>query len=475
MGRTTAFQPPIGLQRHSVVGPGPGALQRALAARSVVDEPAVTAGAAVGGVARTAMAPERTIVRRRSDGTANTPNDAVGQGQPQRRNEPVSSLLDLAPGTRQPADRPDIARMPAAPPAARTAPDQSRPGSPPSSEAARTSTSPAVARIDRPGVDRPRVDRRSPDATPRRVFEPALNRTQQPGRRLDPIVQRAADPAADPQVRAGETAAAVDTPAPPTASLGDRFLHELSRQPAPAPQPLPERYQPMARAITGHHRVMLSVNDASRRALRSVDKVAATTGNVIHLHKPLAPGARAAEVLAHELTHVAHPSPAPRFFDDDVRSPEERQAEQVAKVMARAPLAPNGTISRARSANATPAVSRAGSGSDIIRRSPASSSPGTINAAALANEMLGGPKVQRSSQPAARQVSHDHSPGTVRRSPDTSVTDTEVTDTETTTERDVQNDFRAQLDLHFDYLLRRLERRMVIELERRGGRFWRGV
>jgi hypothetical protein len=221
----------------------------------------------------------------------------------------------------------------------------------------------------------------------------------------------------------------------------------------------------MAQAITGHHRVRLSVNDASRRALRSVDKVAATTDNVIHLDKPLASSPRAAEVLAHELTHVAHPSPAPRFFDDDVHSPEERQAEQVAKVMARAPLAPNGSISRSRS---TPKPASSPS-PDVIRRSPATSaSAGGVSASALAAQLTG------DSSPSPSQVvrrSPADGPAPVQRQPD--IIRRDVTDSVDTAQED--DDFRAQLDDHFEYLLRRIERRMLFELDRRGGRFWRGV
>ena len=332
----------------------------------------------------------------------------------------------------------------------------------------------------------PATERSSPQTTRRAPHEPttgsgrrtAAGATTGSAGRPEPIapliVQRAADPDADPEVLARATATSIETPAPPAASLGDRFLHELSRQPAPAPQPLPERFRPMAQAITGHHRIMLSINESSRRALRSVGKVAATTDNVIHLDAPLAPGRRTTEVLAHELTHVAHPSPAPRFFDDDHRSPEERTAERVAEVMARAPLAPSGTISRARDL-AAPAVSRAAPADGTVQRSPAPSGTGTISAAALASRLSGGPKIQRTPHAPATSISSDPTPDTVRRFDSGTRPSTSSSTGDTVTERDVQNDFRAQLDLHFEYLLRRLESRMVIELERRGGRFWRGI
>ncbi len=299
----------------------------------------------------------------------------------------------------------------------------------------------------------------------------------------DHIIRRQAENDRGATDQAAALADVTDRPAPPAASLGDRFLHELSRQPSPRPQPLPERYRPMAQAITGHHRVMLSVNDASRRALRSVGKVAATTDNVIHLDKPLAPGRQASEVMAHELTHVAHPSAAPRFFDDDDHSPEEHQAEQVAKVMARAPLAPNGTISRGRNAPSTPTISRSRSGStpDVVRRSPARSSnsgSGALSAAALADQVLGGRTGQRNAQPDVVRRSPAPAQGNIQRLNDGSQSSGERQTLDSVSPGQQQNDFqdfRDQLDQHFEYLLRRLERRMVIELERRGGRFWRGV
>ena len=129
---------------------------------------------------------------------------------------------------------------------------------------------------------------------------------------------------------------------------------------------------------------MFSSDGASRRALRSVGKVAATTNNVIHIDRSATSPRMMDEVIAHELTHVAHPSAAPRFFDDIDDSPEERQAEAVARVMARSPLAPSS------STVAPPAtVGGAGPRARIQRRSagPEGASGGsesTISASAMA-------------------------------------------------------------------------------------------
>ena len=175
----------------------------------------------------------------------------------------------------------------------------------------------------------------------------------------------------------------------PAERVADQFMSVLSETMRSRPTPLPTTYRPLADAIAGPRPVMLSTDTASRKALRSVGKVAATTGDTIHLDRQAIPSARLDEVMAHELTHVAHPSPAPRFFDDIDDSPEERRAEQVAKVMARSPLAPSATTS------APPERRRRDT--STIRRSPATSAPSVQSArarfgvgTALAASLTGG-------------------------------------------------------------------------------------
>ena len=79
---------------------------------------------------------------------------------------------------------------------------------------------------------------------------------------------------------------------------------------------------------------------ATRDALAAVGKQAATVGGVIHLQRHPDRSARTAEIVAHELVHVAHPSPRPRFFDDDRHSGEEALARATGG-MARALVAPS--------------------------------------------------------------------------------------------------------------------------------------
>ncbi|MFP3907169.1 MAG: DUF4157 domain-containing protein [Acidimicrobiales bacterium] len=95
----------------------------------------------------------------------------------------------------------------------------------------------------------------------------------------------------------------------------------------------------MARAIVARpDRVRVSTDDASRRALASVGKLAATAGDVVHLARPLDETPRSVDILAHELTHVANPSPLVRFYDDRRGGAEERLADKVGEVMAKAPV-----------------------------------------------------------------------------------------------------------------------------------------
>jgi len=256
-------------------------------------------------------------------------------------------------------------------------------------------------------------------------------------------------------------------------------MTELSETVRRTPTVLPRTFQPMADVITGGARVLLSSDEGSRRALRSVGKVAATVDNVIHVDRPKVPSAAMTEVIAHELTHVAHPSSTPRFFDDIDDSPEERRAEQIGRLMSKSPVAPQAAMSAA-------SLGQAPLG-HIIRRSPATATSSSgdpfMDANSLAAEILGtsendsvgsSPTVQRKSgpdiaspqalpevpiaqaaMPAAQSVAHR---------PQSAPLDQAAEDAA----------FRARIDRNLDHLLRRLEDRMTVDFERRGGRLGRG-
>ena len=282
----------------------------------------------------------------------------------------------------------------------------------------------------------------------------------------------------------------VTTAAPSREHVAARFLTELSRGERRQPQPLPTPYRPMAQAITGHHRVLISTDDASRRALRAVNKVAATTGDVIHLAAPPAVGPRHTEVLAHELTHIAHPSPKPRFFADDDRGPEERRADEIARVIARSPLAPTAPIGH-RATTTSPSAPSS-SGDNVIRRSPASrssrtrSTGGTVSAAALAEQIISGVMPTSSSNPTIRRFDEmpplppiPPPPSATSSSPPTAPPVDTSPGSKAFWEQVDSNEagsewFRSQLQANFDRIVRLLERHMIGELERRGGRNWKG-
>jgi hypothetical protein len=94
------------------------------------------------------------------------------------------------------------------------------------------------------------------------------------------------------------------------------FLETLAGGRPDPPVGLPPAVRPLARALVGPRAVEVVAGATTRRALASVGKRAATTGSTIHLERPPAASLRAdeLEVIAHELSHVAQPSPVPRFF-----------------------------------------------------------------------------------------------------------------------------------------------------------------
>lgn len=144
-------------------------------------------------------------------------------------------------------------------------------------------------------------------------------------------------PVAAPRVAAGD--APVAPPAVVPADPGERFERVLADHRGPALERLPRRFAPIAKALVARpDRVRVSTGDASRKALAAVGKKAATAGDVVHLARPLDGRPESVDILAHELTHVAHPSPLVRFFDDDRSSKEEAMARQVGEIMAKAPV-----------------------------------------------------------------------------------------------------------------------------------------
>lgn len=163
--------------------------------------------------------------------------------------------------------------------------------------------------------------------------EPMVQRAALPMQRESATAPRAAE---HPLDNASAAAARAPRPVPPTRPTPDRFLQVLHATPAPAPKRLPTRFATLARSIAGDAPVQLRHDDGARAALAAVGKRAATIGNTILLDS--APtSAAATTVLAHELTHVANPTMAPRFYDDERQTVEERRADAVAQLIQRSP------------------------------------------------------------------------------------------------------------------------------------------
>lgn len=371
---------------------------------------------------------------------------------------------------------------------------------------AATTTATATARADAPPttIGAPTVPG-APGATARQ----AANRT----------------PAVKPTTAKPTNIQRTHVPERPTA---DRFMDVLEAAPAPTLQPLPARFAPLARAVLGHTDVTVRHDGGSRAALAAVGKRAATTGNTIHLaDQPTS--AAATHILAHELTHVAHSSPAPRFFDDDRHSPEERQAEAVAHLIQRSPsllsaspqataaplahtVSPDGSLAPARTAAGAGDAAQCSLPGLLTPPpprpvpSPSTRVPGAATAAtrplavrrALAdhrpavghsnnNDHASATTVVRravSSAPAARRqaasTSQAGQPTVVRRaisSDNSSAAASSSATAEGSRGNDATANLLSELDRtggvvdFVDWIVEQVEDRVVAELHRRGGRF----
>jgi len=285
--------------------------------------------------------------------------------------------------------------------------------------------------------------------------------------------------------------ASAQEPLPAHAPIADRFLHELGRHRRERPVELPAAFRPMAEIIAPERRPLLATGEASRRALAAVGKVAATTGDVIHLAEApttSTPRAELHAIIAHELTHVASPSAAPRFFADDRDSPEERRAHAVGELIRRSPVAPR-LAAPAAIARTSASTSGEGPMTTSTMISSGGSSGGsttTVRAADLAASLTGtAPTIRRSPadplSPAAREAAPAESFAASRR-PDGEVIRRELTTTgdsptsasgtsDDTTGVVTAANFHAYLREHFDLIVDLLEQRIITQLERRGGRY----
>jgi hypothetical protein len=293
--------------------------------------------------------------------------------------------------------------------------------------------------------------------------------------------------------------------AAPAHDAAARFRAILRRTPATT-SPLPSRWRPLATAIVGERAVRISTGPASRAALQAAGAIAATSGNVVHLARPLR-GEGDAHLLAHELTHVANPSPAPRFFNDHRDTPEERRAELVADVIRRSPVlprpsagpgAPGAMSRRARRAAPTltsPTLTSLATGRRSEHQTATAhqtNDPMTVSASALAAQITGvrQPRAEREASRSSgqRPSNHESSSSAASSRPTFDVTRSrrefasdggQSTAVETSVPSGVHGTWpmlSSQLDSSsltnfVDWIMEQLEDRIGRELERRGGRY----
>jgi hypothetical protein len=158
-----------------------------------------------------------------------------------------------------------------------------------------------------------------------------------PGSAPDPTGAVSVSPAAGHHVGPSAVGHHVGPSARPGGASGPNPIRSTPRQrwetavaarPLETPRPLPAEFHAMATAITGRARPPLfTTGPSTRSALAAAGALGATTGAVVHLPATPTGGPAVSAVLAHELTHTRSPVRRPRFFlggasgllDDDER------------------------------------------------------------------------------------------------------------------------------------------------------------
>ena len=272
--------------------------------------------------------------------------------------------------------------------------------------------------------------------------------------------------AAPPGVAAARAGAAAPDALTTPAALADRFLTELARHRQERPKPLPTQFASIANLIVGKKRPLVSTSEASQRALAAVDKVAATTGDVIHLAVPSAlsrPTAEMTGIIAHELTHVAAPSPAPRFFADDRHTAEERRATEIGEIMRRSSAPPpSGSIaSRGRTTPMT-----------ITEQHTRSASTGSVTSTSTTSNGIGGQAdtIRRAMDSAAAPAPSVQRALT-ETAPSMTSSSNDSSDFSGSNNSINSAQFSRLLREHFDLIVELLEDRIGSDIERRGGRY----
>lgn len=128
----------------------------------------------------------------------------------------------------------------------------------------------------------------------------------------------------------------------PTTKKTRAFVGELERRGPDRMVALPQRFEPLARALGVTGPVAMRTGPAAAAALETLRRPAATFDGVVHLARSPGNDARSAAMIAHELVHVSASrrrgasgmrapgeTERPRLFGDDEVDPEELLARQV--------------------------------------------------------------------------------------------------------------------------------------------------
>jgi hypothetical protein len=241
---------------------------------------------------------------------------------------------------------------------------------------------------------------------------------------------------------------------PEAAAMQERFLESLARTGAPRAAALPERFRPLARAISAKP-IRIAHDSSARAALRAVNRPAATLGNVVHLQRAPDDSPESVELLAHELVHAAGTPSRPRFFAEPGDDHEEHRAHRVGQIARRAttqrvdpaslPLGRGAMVaprvvqrtSAPSAVSAVAAVAASATASEVVQRTPSSSG--------------GGATAARSASGSSRIIQRADSQSDASGSAPGRRTTSELLN-------------------EFDELIELIERRVINELERRGGR-----
>lgn len=253
-----------------------------------------------------------------------------------------------------------------------------------------------------------------------------------------------------PAVRTGDTPLAPGTPTgatlpvPATRQAAEQaWRTSVAARPLETPRPLPERFRPLARVLTGRPGTRFTTGPATRAALAAAGAVGATSGSVVHL--PGAPEHTEPHVLAHELAHLRTIVARPRFLRPGASPSSDVEEQRVAQVTPtrdaeqRNPMAPVvGRLPVAGTAGLPNLVRAAG----VQNQTEGRATPGVpvgVGAEAVQEETMSG----SGTGPRTR----------VPQAPDPGVRE------------------GGEAPLNLDALLDALETRLLADLERRGGRF----